>query len=424
MMRALLTTVFIASTALAQTPWSAEEIKVIGSMRLGQLPPTPSDPSNKFERDPSAIALGKELFFDERFSKTGNVSCATCHQPAFQFQDGKPRGKAIGETPRRTQPIANAAHGPWFFWDGRKDSLWSQALAPLEDAKEHGGTRALYAHLVAEHYRAEYESVFGALPDLSKVPKDAGPKGKPSKMIAWRMLDKDTQRTVSRVFVNLGKAIAAYEKTIVHTASRFDRYAEALVSGKLPAIANAQLTREEESGLALFIGRARCNNCHTGPLMTDHYFHATRVPPREAGRADQGRYLGADEVLADEFNCLGPFSDAKPEQCKELKFIVYADPFQKRAFKTPGLRGVAARPPYMHAGQFADLDRVIAHYRDAPESLPPDLRFVQGHLMGSELLPLKLSDQEAKAIVAFLKTLDSTAVEVPPVPAAKTAKPE
>ena len=147
--------------------------------------------------------------------------------------------------------------------------------------------------------------------------------------------------------------------------------------------------------------------------MTDHYFHSTRVPPRESGRFDLGRFLGADEVLSDEFNCLGRFSDAQPEQCRELKFMVYADPFLKRAFKTPSLRGVAMRPPYMHAGQFADLDRVVAHYREAPESLPADQRIVQGHLMGSELVPLKLSEQEARAIVAFLKTLDSTAVETP-----------
>ena len=423
-MRALALIFLVCAPAFAQSPWSTEEVKVIASMRLNQLPSTPPDPSNKFERDPNAIALGKELFFDERFSRPGNVSCATCHQPAFQFQDGKPRGRGIGETPRRTQPLANAAHGPWLFWDGRKDSLWSQALAPLEDAKEHGGTRTLYAHLVAEHYRAEYETVFGPLPDLTKVPRHAGPKGTPPEMIAWRGLEKATQNTVSRVFSNLGKAIAAYEKTIVHTPSRFDRYAESVASGKRDVAANAQLTREEEMGLALFIGRARCNTCHTGPLMTDHYFHSTRVPPREPGRADLGRYLGADEVLADEFNCLGPFSDAKPEHCKELKFIVHADPFQKRAFKTPSLRGVAMRPPYMHAGQFADLERVIAHYREAPESLPPDQRLVQDHLMGSELLPLKLSDQEAKAIVAFLKALDSTAVEALPVLAASPAKAE
>ena len=417
--RALLWMIASCVPAYAQMPWSAAEIKTIASMRLNQLPPAPADSSNKFERDANAIALGKELFFDERFSKPGNVSCATCHQPAFQFQDGKPRGRAIGQTPRRTQPLANIAHGPWFFWDGRKDSLWSQALGPMEDAKEHGGTRALYVHLVAEHYRGEYETVFGLLPDVSKVPRHAGPKGTPSEMIAWRGLDKATQNTVSRVFSNLGKAIAAYEKTIVHTPSRFDGYAEGVANGKRNAAANAQLTREEEEGLALFIGRARCNTCHTGPLMTDHYFHSTRVPPREPGLADLGRYLGADEVLADEFNCLGSFSDAKPEQCKELKFIVHADPFQKRTFKTPSLRGVAARPPYMHAGQFADLDRVIAHYNEAPESLPPQQRIVQGHLMGSELLPLKLSDRDAMAIVAFLRTLDSTAAEAAPANSGK-----
>ncbi|MBL8519896.1 MAG: cytochrome-c peroxidase [Betaproteobacteria bacterium] len=409
-----------AGTVHAQAPWSPADLDTIASMRLSQVPAAPADASNRHERDPRAIALGKELFFDERFSKPGNVSCATCHQPAFQFQDGKPRGRAIGETPRRTQPLAHVAHNAWFFWDGRKDSLWAQALAPLEDAREHGGTRALYAHLVAEHYRAEYEAVFGPLPDLSNVPRDAGPKGTTAERVAWRALDKTVQLAVSRVFANLGKAIAAYERTLVHTPSRFDRYAEALVRGKPRLDESERLTREEETGLALFIGRGRCNTCHTGPLMTDHYFHSTRVPPREPGRPDLGRYLGADEALADEFNCLGAFSDAQPAQCRELRFIVHGDPLLKRAFKTPGLRGVATRAPYMHAGQLASLARVIAHYAEAPESLPAERRIVQGHVMGSELLPLKLSDKEAAALVAFLATLDSTTIER----ATAVAKPE
>ncbi len=149
------------------------------------------------------------------------MSRATCHPLKFQFQDGRPRGRAIGKTPRRTQPIANGARGPWLFRDGRKDSLWSQALALLEDAQEHGGTRALYVHLVAEHYRAEYEAVFGPLPDLARVPRHAGPKGGPSEMIAWRGLDSPTRRQVSQVFDNLGKVIAAYKETLAHTASRF-----------------------------------------------------------------------------------------------------------------------------------------------------------------------------------------------------------
>ncbi len=197
-----------------------------------------------------------------------------------------------------------------------------------------------------------------------------------------------------------------------------------MATGVADAHTASRLTREEEAGLALCIGRARCKTCHNGPLLTDHYFHSTRVPPRDPAQIDVGRFRGAEEALADEFNCLGPFSDAAPGQCRKLRFIVQANPLLTRAFKTPGLRGVARRPPYMHAGQFADLGRVIAHYREAPESLPADRRIVQGHLLGSELVPLKLSEQEAKALVAFLRTLDSDVVETAPATPASPRGPE
>jgi cytochrome c peroxidase len=400
-----------AGDAAAQ--WSEADRRTIASLRLNQLPAVPPDPSNRVADDANAAALGKELFFDERFSKPGNVSCATCHQPAFQFQDGRPRGKAIGITPRRTQPLANVSHAPWLFWDGRKDSAWSQALAPLEDPAEHGGTRVLYVRLVSLHYRTEYEAVFGALPSLVDLPEHAGPLGTPGERIAWRSIAKERQRALNRAFANIGKAIAAYERTIVHAASRFDRFANALVRGVTPTDETDRLNEDEQAGLALFIGKAQCINCHSGPLFTDQYFHSTRVPPLDAARPDLGRFLGSDSVLADEFNCLGPHSDAKAEACRELKHIVHADPLQKRAFKTPSLRGVATRPPYMHAGQFATLEAVIAHYIAAPEADPTFKPGQHQHNLGSELLPLMLTAREAGQLVAFLKTLDGAVVEKP-----------
>ena len=112
--------------------WSAAEAKLIASLSLSALPPLPSDPSNAVGDDPAAAALGRALFFDTRLSGNGKVSCASCHLPERQFQDGTPLATGMGQTNRRTMPIAGTAYSPWLFWDGRKDSQWSQALGPLE----------------------------------------------------------------------------------------------------------------------------------------------------------------------------------------------------------------------------------------------------------------------------------------------------
>ena len=88
----------------------------------------------------------------------------------MDFQDGKPFGEGVGKTGRRTMPIAGMTHSAFFFWDGREDSEWSQALGPLGSAVEHGGTRAQYAHVVAANYRTEYEEIFRSLPDLADIP--------------------------------------------------------------------------------------------------------------------------------------------------------------------------------------------------------------------------------------------------------------
>src|SRR5882757_6080400 len=117
--------------------WNAAELGVLASLRLRELAPAPKDPSNAVEASPAAIELGKHLFNDVRFSGNGAVSCATCHDPKKQFQDGLPVGRGVGTGARRAMPIVEAGHSPWLFWDGRKDSLWSQALGPLEDSVEH-----------------------------------------------------------------------------------------------------------------------------------------------------------------------------------------------------------------------------------------------------------------------------------------------
>ncbi len=139
------------SPASGEDGWSKDEMAVLASLSLKRLPPVPVDPSNAVERLPAAIDLGRRLFGDARFSANGAVSCASCHDPQKQFQDGLPVGRGVGTGSRRSMPIVGAGYSTWLFWDGRKDSLWAQALGPLEDAVEHGGNRTRYAHLVASN---------------------------------------------------------------------------------------------------------------------------------------------------------------------------------------------------------------------------------------------------------------------------------
>ena len=96
---------------------------------MAKLPPDPRTHQARLRGNPAAMALGATLFFDMRMSKNGAVACSTCHQIGRQFQDGIPLGKGIATMNRRTQPLAGVAWQRWFFWDGRKDSLWSQAFA-------------------------------------------------------------------------------------------------------------------------------------------------------------------------------------------------------------------------------------------------------------------------------------------------------
>lgn len=388
----------LAIAAQAGAGWSREELAQLKALSIRSLPPLAQDPSNRVADDERAAQLGQRLFFDTRLSANGQVACASCHLPDKLFQDGTPLAKGVGTTDRRTMSIIGTARSPWQFWDGRKDSQWAQALGPLESAVEHGGDRTQYVRLLAEHYRADYEAVFGSMPALPGLPAHAGPVQDPQASAAWAAMTPAQRDAVSGVFANLGKAIAAYERRIEPGPSRFDAYAEAALRGD-GAKARATLSRDERAGLELFMGKGQCLQCHGGPLLTSNEFHNTGVPAARGLAADLGRLGGARQVLQDEFNCLGRFSDARPEQCGEIRFLAQGDARQLRQFRVPSLRNVAGRAPYMHAGQFATLKEVVEHYNRAPAA-------PQGH---SELQPLGLSDREVDQLVAFLGTLDGGA---------------
>jgi cytochrome c peroxidase len=346
-------------------PWTESELDTLRSLSLDSLPPLPPDPGNTVADEVDAARLGKQLFFDPRLSANGGISCATCHQPERRFTDGLQKGQAIGMSRRNTPSIVGLAYSPWLYWDGRKDSLWSQALAPLEDPNEHGSNREHIVSVIASDagYRESYEALFGSSPDEDEV---------------------------DRAFANVGKAIAAYERLLIHGPSRFDRYVESLsIDGN-----EELLTNEELHGLRLFIGEAQCTQCHNGPLFTNHEFHNTGVLSFPGEVPDKGRVQGVREAMADPFNCLGEFNDDSDRVCDELEFA-RTGPEVIGAVRTPSLRNLEHTAPFMHKGQMATLREVLEHYNEA---LPAMI----GH---NEAKPLGLSARELDQLEAFLGTL-------------------
>lgn len=373
----------VAASILISRPqplWSEVELRQLRSLWIGSLPPVPPDPSNRVADDERAAAFGQELFFDSRLSANGYVSCATCHRPGQAFQDGLPLGKGMRESRRRTQTLIGAAYSPWLFWDGRKDSLWAQALTPLESPSEHGGHRFQYARLIAYQYRAEYETLFGVILDVDWTAQ-------------WDSLTSHEQAMVTQIFVNIGKALEAYERTLLPKPTRFDTYAEAVLNGD--EAGQGAFTPEEIAGLKLFIGKAGCVQCHNTPLFTDGEFHNTGVPAIKGKAPDRGWAAGRPLMLDDEFGCQGKWSDAGPGECADRRLLEVGLQTQVGAFKTPSLRGAASRAPYMHAGQFATLADVLEHYSAAPNA----------PVGQSELKPAIFSGAEMRQLTAFLRTL-------------------
>jgi cytochrome c peroxidase len=282
--------------------------------------PAPAD--NQVTKD--RAGLGKMLFFDPRLSGSRWISCASCHNPAMGWSDGLPRALGTGMHPlkRSTPTIVNAAFNQVQMWDGRFPTLEEQALGPMTSTEEmDGNLEDILNRLRAiEGYREAFEKAY------------------PGEGIT-----KDT----------VTKAIASFERTVISKDAPFDAW----VHGNPRAIdASAQ------RGYALFVGKANCAACHSGPSFSDSGFHNIGLKDD----TDTGRYAKLP-----------------------LKAM-------KGAFKTPTLRDVALTAPYMHNGCYRTLDEVVDHYNrggDVHDNLDPSIK------------PLHLTDQEKKDLVRFLTTL-------------------
>ena len=271
--------------------WSEEERILIASLSLDSLPPLPLDPSNLVADEPAAAEFGHRLYFDTRLSSNGQVACATCHKPELMFTDGLALAVGVGIGPMHTPSLVGLSYSPWFYWDGRKDSQWAQALAPLEAKHEHATDRVQLLHLISSDtvYRDMYENVFGPLSLPAMLPESGTPDGDAQQQASWNALDTEMQTGISQFFANLGKAIAAYERKILPGSTRFDDYAAQVVAG---SDGDNALNNSEKSGLKLFIGKGQCVTCHNGPLFTNHEFHNTGVLAVSGQMPSMGRYDG------------------------------------------------------------------------------------------------------------------------------------
>jgi cytochrome c peroxidase len=401
------------STGVLFTPTERARI-----LQFSPLPPPPPDPTNAWADDPAAARLGQRLFHDARLSAGGMVSCATCHPADGHLADGRQLARGIEDLPRHAPALWNVAYNRWYFWDGRADSLWAQALSPIEDPREHRFTRLGVVSLLRQDpvYRAEYAAIFGPLPELPDAAVAARPIGA-TEGANTIDAESDTAGTpdsadapeavpeeITRAFVNAGKAIAAYERLLLSRRAPFDVFVEGLReddAGKRAALSNSA-----QRGLQLFVGRANCRLCHSGPEFTDREFHSTRVVPlREDLKKDPGRLAGVTLLFENPFNGRSAWSDDADAGAEKLAYL-RASPDMIGQFKTPTLRNVALTPPYMHQGQTASLREVLRHYSTFERTYDPNA----GHFERM-LVPLHLSEQELDDLEAFLHALTDVSID-------------
>jgi cytochrome c peroxidase len=388
---------------------------------LSPLSDPPLDPTNRYQKDPMAAALGHKLFFEADYAgpllvgndgnngglgmvgETGKISCASCHEGPWLIDlRTNPNNVSLGADviPRNAATMINTAYySPWIENDGLLDSIWSEAMVDVEFDLGFNSSRLRLAHVIFDEYRAEYDAIFDpdldpaldpAHPEAARFPADARP-GSPE----WDAMTPEDQDHVTGIFVSFGKALHAYLDLLVSKDAPFDRY----VAGETDA-----LTPAAKRGLLLFVGKAACVECHSTPHFSDDDFHNTGLAAEGPfiSTTERGRYDRIDFLLAHEFNSSSKWSDDRSTGRLDG---VTKDEALIGAWRTKGLRQVAETPPYMHSGQFATLEEVIDFYDEG------------GHSAGFHgtkddvMQPLGLSAAEKSDLIEFLKSL--TGQELP-----------
>ena len=346
----------LKAPALHDGHFSEDQWDLVHAITLPGAPP--ADPTNEVADSAAAATLGQALYADTSLSPSKGVACVTCHDPKTTFGDGLPVAVGVAKGDRNAPSIALAAHARWQFWDGRADTLWAQAVAPFENDREIASSRLFVAHGIADRHAAAYAAAFGTkypLPDLSALPA----AGKPGDA-AYDALTIAQRDDITRVLVNAGKAIAAFERTFRVAPNPLDNY----VAGDLTALS----ANQKDSLREFFVDG--CIQCHWGPRLTDDAFHAIGFPTgRLDGAADRGRVDVLFGLAASEFAATSKWSDS-PASAKSLT-LKSVPGTVLGAFKTPTLRGVATSGPYGHGGVYKTLADVAKHYGQRGDQVLP-----------------------------------------------------
>jgi cytochrome c peroxidase len=406
------------------------DLELADIQTLSPLPATPRpDPTNAYADDPAAAILGQMLFFDKELSgpispestlgipgEIHKANCGVCHTAENWFSDithGRTPMGLNGYEEVNNLSLVNVGFNKWDEWEVAASNYWSQAMEDMEGALN--GTRLELAHVLFNKYRAEYDAIFPEkLPDaLSPTAPDADrfpATGKPMNAWEdagelpgeWETMTVADQNMITRVLVNYGKLIQAFERVLVSRNAPFDRY----VAGADTAISEAA-----KNGLKIFVGKGNCISCHRGPMFSDDKFHNTTVPavgdpshgiPLE----DQtGFYDGMQEFLTGALSAYNDDSAWSDDPTAGKMAGLKVENRWQYAFRTQSLRQVAETYPYMHSGQFATLRDVVVFYsKGGTESGYAGVK-------DREMIASNLSETEIDDVVAFLKTLTGDRVD-------------
>jgi cytochrome c peroxidase len=264
------------------------------------LPPVPVPADNPLTQE--TIALGRRLYYDSSLSVDGTISCASCHAPQFAFSDKRPFSQGVGGKlgTRHAPTIINSAYSNLQFWDGRAASLEEQAKGPMENPVEMAHTLDGVVHRV-----------------------QADPKYRELFLAAWGTDQIDIDL--------IAKSISSFERTVIAGNSPFDRF---YYGHDSKAIA-----LEAQRGMKIFVSpkKGNCAVCHT---------------------------LGKDSALFtdNEFHNLGVGADTRGNLNDEGRYKVTKKDSDIGAFKTPTLRNLRNRGPYMHDGSFPTVKDALGHY--------------------------------------------------------------
>jgi cytochrome c peroxidase len=398
------------------------------------LPAAPPDVTNMYADNPDAATFGQKLFFDPSFSgplldtdnnggpgtlgnagQTGRVACAGCHIPTSGFSDTRSFQMQIslgaGWGRRRAPSLLDVGQAKLIMWDGKHDALFNQPFGPLETVVEMNSSRLFMAEQLFYEYKADYEAAFGPMPNLADTTQfpalsatltgcqpmnptsppptcDGTYHGYPGDNAEYDSMTAANQTAVTRVVVNAGKALGAFERLLTCGPTPFDAW----MHGGTP------VSRAAQRGAALFVGAAGCVSCHSGPFMSDQKFHDVGLQPALVQQNfidsnDQGAATGIAVDIASPINSLSQFSDGNDGRLPSA-----VAPAMTGSFRTPILRCASLRPTFMHTGQLASLAAVVAFFNAGGSYM--------GNYPGTnEIHPLSLSSLDQSDLVAFLQSL-------------------